>query len=70
MLKPMEIKDGKKTESMCDLTLFKNSWQFFSGSIFRPWQQKRNASATHVKDFCGKNVPKLPDLDNFVSAKI
>jgi hypothetical protein len=24
---------------------------------------KRKSSATHTKDFCGKNVPKLPDSE-------
>jgi hypothetical protein len=28
---------------------------------------KRKSSATHTKDFCGKNVPKLPDFEENTS---
>jgi len=48
---------------MCDLTLFKNSWQFFGGE-FSGLGNKREMQ---VKDFCGKNVPKLPDFNETIS---
>jgi hypothetical protein len=36
---------------------------FFVGKFSLLGQKK--PIATHIKDFCGKNVPKLPDFEDF-----
>jgi hypothetical protein len=36
-------------------------------SVFYLGEDKRKSSATHTKDFCGKNVPKLPAFEENIS---
>jgi hypothetical protein len=40
---------------------------FFCGQIFITWPKK--SIANHIKDFCEKNMPKLPDFEDFFFLK-